>query len=213
MFAEIHFGRRRQQDICLSASLAVHFLILGWMLHSTAPTFVSPSSVVSGNYGASLTPLYFSASVGDLPDRAGKHLVCSRPLKSRNTHPDAPIAKLELEEETRVPVASNQALAGMPFGSLSYGTVTGPEVRPALPVFSPDPILEPELRNSASGDVVIEITIDEAGSIVQSQVVQSLGPQIDQKVLAAVLRWQFQPATRDGTAIVSKQDVYYHFPR
>ncbi len=101
----------------------------------------------------------------------------------------------------------------MPFGSLSYGTVNGPEVRPALPVFSPDPILEPELRNSASGDVVVEITIDEAGNIVESKVVQSLGPQIDQKVLAAVLRWQFQPATRDGSAIASKQDVYYHFPR
>ena len=213
MFAEIHFGRRRQRDICLGSSLAVHFLILGWMLHSAAPTFVSPSSVVSGNYGASLTPLYFSAPLGDLPERAGRHLVWRRPLKSKNAHSEPPIAKIELEEEAKVPIATNQALAGMPFGSLSYGTVNGPEVRPALPVFSPDPILEPELRNSASGDVVVEITIDEAGNIVESKVVQSLGPQIDQKVLAAVLRWQFQPATRDGSAIASKQDVYYHFPR
>ena len=213
MFTEIHFGRRRQRNICLGASLAVHFLILGWMLHSAAPIFVSPSSVVNGNYGASLTPLYFPAPSGDLPEHGGRHLVWSRPPKSKAAHPQPPIAKIELEEEARVPVATNQALAGMPFGSLSYGTVNGPEVRPALPVFSPDPILEPELRNSASGDVVVEITIDEAGNIVESKVVQSLGPQIDQKVLAAVLRWQFQPATRDGSAIASKQDVYYHFPR
>jgi TonB family protein len=212
MFAEIHFGRRRQRDICLG-SLGVHFLILGWMLHSPAPTFVSPSSGVSGNYGASLTPLYFSAPLGDLPERAGRHLVWTRLPKSKNVHPAPPIAKIELEEEAKVPVASNQALAGMPFGSLSYGTVTGPEVRPALPVFSPDPILELELRNSVSGDVVVEITIDEAGNIVASQIVQSLGAQIDQRVLAAVLRWRFTPATRDGTAIASKQDVYYHFPR
>jgi len=63
------------------------------------------------------------------------------------------------------------------------------------------------------GDVVIEITIDDAGNIVEMKVVRSLGTVIDQKVLAALRNWRFRPATRDGAAIASKQDVYYHFPR
>jgi hypothetical protein len=42
-------------------------------------------------------------------------------------------------------------------------------------------------------------------------VVQSLRPAIDAKVLAALESWHFLPATRDGVAIPSKQDVYYHF--
>jgi len=42
-------------------------------------------------------------------------------------------------------------------------------------------------------------------------VVQSLGPAIDGKVLAALENWHFHPATRDGVPIASKQDVVYHF--
>jgi TonB family protein len=63
------------------------------------------------------------------------------------------------------------------------------------------------------GDVVIEISIDETGTIVDKRVLVSLGPVIDAKVLAALETWHFQPAMRDGVAIASKQDVHYHFPR
>jgi hypothetical protein len=42
-------------------------------------------------------------------------------------------------------------------------------------------------------------------------VLQSLGAAIDNKVLAALENWHFRPATRNGVAIPSKQDVYYHF--
>jgi hypothetical protein len=41
--------------------------------------------------------------------------------------------------------------------------------------------------------------------------VQSLGPAIDAKVMAALENWRFRPATRDGVPIPSKQDVVYHF--
>jgi hypothetical protein len=41
--------------------------------------------------------------------------------------------------------------------------------------------------------------------------VQSLGPAIDEKVLAALENWHFHPATRDGVPTPSKQDVVYHF--
>jgi TonB family protein len=61
------------------------------------------------------------------------------------------------------------------------------------------------------GDVVVEITIDAQGNIVQKVVIQSLGPAVDQKVLAALENWRFRPATQNGVAIPSKQDVYYHF--
>ncbi len=42
--------------------------------------------------------------------------------------------------------------------------------------------------------------------------IQSLGATVDARVLAALADWRFRPATRDGLAIASKQDVYYHFP-
>ena len=64
-----------------------------------------------------------------------------------------------------------------------------------------------------SGSSAVEVTIDEQGKITELKLVQSLSQPIDQLVLAAVSKWQFLPATRNGTPIPSKQDVYYHFPR
>jgi len=79
-------------------------------------------------------------------------------------------------------------------------------------VVSVDPVIEPDLLAGRSGDIVVEITIDSAGNITDMKVLESLGP-LDQQVLAALAKWHFLPATRDGTPIPSKQDVHYHFPR
>ena len=93
------------------------------------------------------------------------------------------------------------------------GPAFGHEVRPALPVISFDPVIgTADLPNGIEGSVIVEITIDDAGNVVEKAVIQSLTPAIDSKVLAAVAQWHFRPATSDGVAIASKQDVYYHFP-
>jgi TonB family protein len=91
--------------------------------------------------------------------------------------------------------------------------LSGEEVRPALPVVSPDPIVASAELDGLQGDVVVEVTIDEKGNIVQKVVIQSLAPTVDDKVLEALENWRFRPATRNGIAIPSKQDVFYHFPR
>ena len=123
--------------------------------------------------------------------------------------------KLDAKAEAGESLAAKQLPpVGSPFGSLAQGTLYGQEIRPALPIFSPDPVFgSDELAGISSGDVVVEITINERGEIVQKIVVRSLGPAIDGRVLAALERWHFRPATRDGVPIPSKQDVYYHLPR
>jgi TonB family protein len=80
-------------------------------------------------------------------------------------------------------------------------------------VVSPDPVVPASDLNGLQGDVVVEVTIDEQGNIVAKTVIQSLAPTIDAKVLEALENWRFRPATRNGVAIASKQDVFYHFPR
>jgi protein TonB len=95
---------------------------------------------------------------------------------------------------------------------LSEGASAGEEIRPALPAVTSEPHVDPEdLRGIGEGNVVVEITIDEGGTIVNKSVVQSMGPAIDGRVLAALENWRFRPATRDGVPIPSKQDVVYHF--
>jgi TonB family protein len=118
--------------------------------------------------------------------------------------------------QTSLSVSHIQAsTAGSPHGTVLEGPFSGDEVRPALPIVSSDPLVDAsELPEGLKeGDVVVEITIDAQGNIVQKTVISSLGPAIDSKVLAALENWHFLPATHWGAPIPSKQDVHYHFPR
>ena len=213
MFSQLHPANKRQA-ISLSSSLAAHFLFLGWLLHAPAPTFIAPASVARGENGDSVAPIYFGGATGVTQQHPAPRLTWQQRTKlQRSNQLEPPPAKLEEGNKLSASLSANDRSAGSPYGSLSYGTFTGPEVRPALPVFSPDPAMPSDLSGSFQGDVVIEVTIDEQGNIVQSLLLHGLDPAVDQKVLAAVQQWRFRPATRDGVAIASKQDVYYQFPR
>jgi TonB family protein len=211
MFKQIHPAIQNRQVTTLSISVALHFLFLGWILHSPAPIFVAPSSVVRGQSGSSLTRIYFGGDSGVSQEKPKSRLTWQRPVKTVHAHSlEPPPAKLEMGNET----ASNRPsgiAAGSLYGSLSYGTLTGPEIRPALPVVSPDPVFGSDA--GIEGDVIVEITIDETGTIVQKIVLRSLGPAVDERVIAALEKWHFAPASKNGVPIPSKQDVYYHFPR
>jgi TonB family protein len=137
-----------------------------------------------------------------------------RTSKAKAAERELPRPKIGLDDQTSAPGQAAQArAAGSPLGTVLEGPLTGEEVRPALPVVSPDPHVAADELGGLQGDVIVEVTIDEKGNIVQKVVIQSLAPAIDGKVLEALENWRFRPATRNGVAIASKQDVYYHFPR
>jgi TonB family protein len=212
MFTQLHPAIPKPQAISLSISLALHFIFLGWLLHGPAPIFVAPASVVRGQSGGSLTRIYFGGDTGVAQAQAKARLTWQRLPRIRNAHRmEPPLAKLEMGNEAASLRPSGPA-AGSLYGSLSYGTLTGPEIRPALPVVHPDPVLGSD-ADGIEGDIIVEVTIDETGTIVEKIVLHSLGPAVDEKVLAALERWHFAPASKNGVPIPSKQDVYYHFPR
>jgi len=211
MFSQLHPAAPKRRATSLSISLAVHLLFLGWLLHSPAPIFVAPLSVAKGESGSSLTRIYFGGDSGVTQEQP-KPFTLQRPPKIASPHRlEPPAAKREAGNEIATARPGGPA-AGSLYGSLSYGSFTGPEIRPALPIVSPDPAFGSDAAG-IEGDVIVEITIDEAGVIVQKIVIQSLGPAVDQKVLAALENWRFTPASKNGVPIPSKQDVYYHFPR
>jgi TonB family protein len=213
MFAQFNFGIPKRQAALLAISLGLHFLFLGWVLHSPPPIFVAPSLVTKGDSGSSLTRIYFGGQTGVTQAHPAPHIFRHQP-ESRPSHQLPPLsAKMLKGNATASALAPDGAAAGSPYGSLSYGPLAGFEVRPALPIVSFDPVVQPDLLNGMSGDVIIEITIDSVGNIVDMKVLQSFNPLVDQRVVAAVEKWHFLPATRDGVPIPSKQDVHYHFPR
>ena len=228
MFTQVQSGDRQYGPAAFCISAGVHCLFVLWLQHVPSPSIVAPAFVANGDHGTYIAHLYWPNQRGLVatdvsPGTSGEsaqsqlnsHLTWKRHLKTaKSAKRDLPRPRLGTDPETSTPGQAAQVhAAGSPLGTVLDGPVTGEEVRPALPVVSPDPAVATVELNGLQGDVVIEVTIDEQGNIVQKVVIQSLAPAIDGKVLEALENWRFRPATRNGVAIPSKQDVYYHFPR
>ena len=196
MFSFPQAGSKRQ-SISLLTSLLMHCAVVYLWLHR-APVFVKPSSAAWGQHGEHENVTYFPAP------QASKSAAKKIPLHFH--------AKPELAKENPQSTMA-AARAGMEYGSLSQGTVSGTEARPALPVVFPDPAIFPwQVPKGLQGDVIVEVTIDEQGAVTETRLLQSLEPGIDEKVVATVRNWRFRPATVDGVAISSRQDVHFHYP-
>jgi TonB family protein len=224
IFEQSTVGRAGRPRRSLPASIALHLVIFLVLLRGRSPIFVAPSSALGGVHGTSVTHLYWARDSAHLPqvkssDSTSKARAASKPhlvwKKATGAEVASNFAPPTLESKSGRDAETASSLspsAGSPYGSLSDDASAGQEIRPALPAVTSEPQLGPEdLRGVAEGNVVIEITIDESGTIVNKAVVQSMGLAIDTRVLAALENWRFRPATRDGVPIPSKQDVVYHF--
>jgi periplasmic protein TonB len=88
------------------------------------------------------------------------------------------------------------------------------DVSIAMANFYPAP--KPDLSvlpHGTHGDVVVDIVIDEDGHVVDAQVDQGLGHGVDEAVLAVLETWTFDPATKAGKPVASKQQLLFHFDR
>lgn len=211
-----HFcGGTRTALVVRAVSIGIHLALLAWLVHSPPPVFVSPTWVRHGWHGDSLSYIYFPGSSEvsrpHLPTKL--YLPSNKPSKKPAARPERDSKYESDSNRSEATLLPSQRPAGAPYGSLSYGTLTGPDVRAALPMVFPDPVIDPSELAGNAGDVVVEIAIDDQGNVVQEILIRGLVPAVDQKVLAAIGRWRFQPATRNSVPVASKQDVYYHFPR
>ncbi len=201
----------------LAASFAVHFLLLLLILRGPRAPFVTPSATMAGANGSSTEITYLA-----IQERAVSvpHKVAAKHRRLRAPVPNATQAR---EAETPALIAANDQPgqesresihAGSPFGFLASGPANGHEVRPALPVVFPEPLISrADIPRDVQGDVVVEVTIDAQGNVIGTKILQSLGYNIEEKVLAAVQNWRFRPATIDNVPIPSQHNVYFHYPR
>ncbi len=228
MFEQLSAGTARRQRLVRAGSVAFHAAILAWLLHSPEPMLLTANSVALGENGTSVTRLYWSSknpddsthSSSDLAtqrykhQRLGQKLTWKAPAQSKLPASQTTVARTEEQDKSKTQTLSalgHGAQAGMAYGTLSSGQFYGEEIRPALPVTTSDPVVYPWQLPTQPGNEVIEITIDERGEIVNKTVLQSLGPDIDSKCLAALENWHFHPATRNGSPIPSKQDAIFPF--
>jgi TonB family protein len=186
----------RRRRAALVVSLILHCVIVFLWLNR-APMFIQPSSMTWGSHGNSANLIYFP--------RVAEPTKTAKKLHFR--------PKTKQKPALEAPQPAESARAGSLEGSLAQGPVTGVEASPALPLVFPDPSIYPsQLPKGLQGDVIVEVTIDEHGTVTETKVVQSLQSDIDEKVIATLKNWRFKPASVDGVAISSRQDVHFHFP-
>jgi TonB family protein len=191
---------------------------------------LTPSSVALGWNGRALSRLYWPVEAPDNSKASSASSATEVYRHQRLTHekliwkqagktaklkaPQIPRSRSETANSSPIETLSKlgqAAPAGLPYGGLNQGPMSGDEIRPALPAATADPVAYPWELPPSEGNVVVEITIDERGEIIRKTVLQSLGPKLDETVLAALEQWHFHPATRNGVAIASKQDAIFHF--
>ncbi len=229
MFTESNPRPAPRQNVLLVTSLTLHGILLAWLLHSPEPQLLNPISIAHGENGNVVTRLYWPSRTPDdsassssesatekyRRQRLAHHKLTWKPTTATATAPSTvPLSPSEAEDKSKSQTLSalgHGAPAGLSYGTLATGPAYGEEVRPALPVQTSDPVAYPWELPDSEGNVVVEITIDERGEIVKKAVLESMGPKLDEKALAALNGWHFHPATRNGVAIASKQDAVFHF--
>ncbi len=119
----------------------------------------------------------------------------------------APIAPLEARDTVAAAVPTVAADAASPTGAAPGVTPAGMDSEPV--VVNQD---LPPWTDAASGfDVVFQgaivVDIDEQGSVVGAEIVDSIYPTYNQELLRAARRWRYEPARRDGRPVRSQKRV------
>jgi outer membrane biosynthesis protein TonB len=228
VFTQLTTANARRQRWLLVSSIAFHSAILAFLLREPEAILLNPRSVAIGHMGTSVTRLYWTTKSPDKSRHSSSDTATER-YRHQRFGPSLLTFKSQQEAQFRKPLpraateqhdaAASQTLsaaghgiqAGLPYGTLQRGQLYGEELMPALPIQTSDPVVYPWQLPTSAGNEVIEITIDERGEIVKKTVLQSLGPDIDDKCLAALDNWHFHPATRNGSPIPSKQDAIFPF--
>lgn len=198
----------------IAPSILLHLSLLGGIIfHHPAVVTLAPPWLAygSGSHNYRLT-YYPSGALDRTPDAK---LSFSRRASTAQTAPRSSATKVANNEQIRLDaeVSDRDARAGSPLGTMIDGPISGHEVHVAYPIMFPDPpIARSQLPPDLNGDVIIEVTIDAAGNVVETRVVQAIGHGIDEKIAATLRQWHYQPATLDGVPVASKHDVHFHFP-
>jgi len=206
---------RRYRTVSLSVVAHVALLAL-IVFHHPKPVDLSPTWLAWGNAEHSYKITYLPP--GENAAEEAKLLLPPSAATKPSIRPPAQAKKPQAEQkhhelDTKADEGTENTKAGSALGRVVDGPILGHEVHVAYPVVYPDPPVDRDtLPRDLVGDVVIEVTIDSEGNVVETKIVQAIDRGIAEKIEATLRRWHYQPATLDGTPVASHHDVHFHFP-
>ena len=215
MFAQVKPGGGWLRRWAWLVSFGLHVAAIALLLHHPEPRVLQGASSLrgSGGRGAALTTIYLPGeSIAATPHKMEEERQerKSFPKPSKKTPPAV------VESKAHAPTTDQSLSPGMPgyiLGSLSSGFADEHDVHIALQLVAPNPpIVRAKLPEWIRGDIIVEVTIDERGNVVQTRVLQTVGYGLEVVVVDTLRQWRFIPAKVDGVAVASRQDVHFHFP-
>ncbi len=197
--------------------MAAHLAVLATIVfHNPRAIELSPAWLTYGDGAHTYKLTYFPPGANDDTRADAAKLLFPRQASKQRPHPQSQPPKPAPEPRqvtANAEAGDHDSHAGSPLGTMIDGPITGHEVHVAYPVVYPDPPVErAALPRDLVGDVVIEVTIDSQGNVVETKIVQAIGHGLDEKIEATLRRRHYQPATLDGTPVASRHDVHFHFP-
>jgi TonB family protein len=199
-------GKNRSRASWL-ASVATHAVLIALLMMALHTRHVRPVFVESRCCSVALYWSPSAAPGSPKPKHKSRHLH-SAPLPVTTTQPmlaSAP-AVTPQTATAQTGMTSPQRLASMGIG------VGDENAEPALPVYRPAPdVADRSLLPQKEQKVVVEVEISEVGDVISEKLVQGLGNALDQIVLQTVKGWRFQPATLNGTAVASVEQLVFPF--
>jgi len=204
---------RRRWSLSLTVSAVAHALaviLVCWQ--ASSPIFFVKPRLLARGQGGNATPVAVTLTwpKNALAPALPSPLLSSLPAPARQKM----VSKLRKRSNLlESPKPADVAEAGSPRGSALDGPAEGDEIRPGFAIsFAPPRVSRWELPGGKEGDVIVELTIDEQGKVVEEKLLQGMAPDIDERVIATLRVWRFRPATRNGLAIPFKYDARFHFP-
>lgn len=196
-----------RQRVSLIASVAAHALVVALLLLALRTHYVRPVILQSRCCSVAL---YWSPSAapGAPKPKHATHRKRSAPSPVTASQPmlASPPATPSQTAQLQTGMTSPQQLASMGIGEGDQNA------EPALPVFRPAPdVADRTLLPQKEQKVIVEVEISELGDVTSEKLVQGLGNALDQIVLATVKGWRFRPATLNGTAIASAEELVFPF--
>jgi TonB family protein len=217
MFEVAPSKQRKGRSTSMLLSFGLQLALLAAFVYSKTPAFVTPHDVQLGiPHSLGSQSIVYLAPVG-LEQTHSSQEQPKLPLRAKLTpkpaRPKPEPKRREEAAETTPNAPELTARGGSPFGRVPGSPLSGDEVTPAFPDVFPDPpVSRADIPKGVQGDVIVEVTIDSQGNVVETKLLQGIGYGVEDKVLAVLQRWHFHPATRYGMTVASQHIVHFHYP-
>ncbi len=192
----------------LALSLVLHALWMALLIYRPQPVLLTGSASLRGMGGRGRITALVAPGVSSFARSGGER---SPRLLRRAKQRAAPAP--ESREQAAATSGLKPGMPGFILGSLATGWALEHDIHVAVSVDAPDPpIARSKLPEWMRGDVIVEVTIDEQGNVVATNVLHTIGFGLDEIIVATVRNWHYLPARVDGMPVASREDVHFHFP-